>query len=261
MTAGAHAVYQCAQPEYHEWAEKFPRLQQAILDGAAANGARLVVADNLYMYGDPKGQPIHEALPMRPNTRKGAVRAQMAQAVMDAHAAGRLRVAVVRGSDFFGPEDGATSAHNFPAALAGKPIDLMGRIDMPHTFTYTPDFGRALAWAGMNARALGEVWHVPSAPAITQRQFADALALALGRPVKTRVSGRLMLSLIGLFNPTLREMPEMLYEWDAPYILDDTKMRAASGLQHTPLGQRLQGRVFLSTHDAFAHAAAPAATP
>ncbi|HRF97158.1 MAG TPA: NAD(P)H-binding protein, partial [Aggregatilineales bacterium] len=60
LTKGAVAVYQCAQPHYYEWAEKFPPLQGAIIEGVSKSGAKLIVGDNLYMYGDPNGKPIRE---------------------------------------------------------------------------------------------------------------------------------------------------------------------------------------------------------
>ena len=108
LTKGATAVYQCAQPHYSEWIEKFPLLQKAILDAAATNDAKLVVADNLYMYGHFNGS-LREDSPVAPNSRKGRVRAEMAQAVLNAHAAGRVRATIGRASDFFGPDDLALS--------------------------------------------------------------------------------------------------------------------------------------------------------
>lgn len=102
LTHGATTIYQCAQPHYHQWAEKFPPLQDAILQAAEANQARLVVGDNLYMYGQFTG-PLREESPQNPYTKKGRVRAEMAQAVMHAHATGRVRATIGRASDFFWP--------------------------------------------------------------------------------------------------------------------------------------------------------------
>ena len=104
LTKDAAAVYQCAQPEYHEWVEKFPPLQAAIMEGAIANGAKLIVGDNLYSYGDPNGKPITENSPTAPITKKGRVRAQMAEAVLEAHRSGKLRAAIGRASNFIGAE-------------------------------------------------------------------------------------------------------------------------------------------------------------
>ena len=91
LTKGATAIYQCAQPHYYEWTQKFKPLQKAILEAAAANNTKLIVGDNLYMYGSSHGKIIREDLPIRPNSKKGQVRAEMAQAVMDAHEKGKVR--------------------------------------------------------------------------------------------------------------------------------------------------------------------------
>lgn len=235
LCEGASVVYQCAQPAYTEWAEKFPKLQTTILNAAAANGAKLVVADNLYMYGDPDGKPITETMPYAAQSKKGKTRAQMAQAVMDAHASGKVQATIARASDFFGPEDSAVSPLTFGAALAGKTVDMMGRAYMPHTFSYAPDFGRALALLGTRPEAMGEIWHIPSNAPITQAEFARLIGDAIGKPVKLRTSGAFVLRLLGLFNPLLREMPEMLYEWQKPFVMDDSKFRKAFGTQPTPM--------------------------
>lgn len=248
LTEGATAVYQCAQPAYHEWVTQFPPLQAAILDGAAANGAKLIVADNLYMYGAPNGKPLTESSPYAATTRKGKVRAQMAEAVMDAHAKGRVRATIARASDFFGPEDSAVSPLIFGAALQGKPIDFMGRADQLHTWSYAPDFGRALALLGTRPAALGEIWHIPSNAPITQLQFAQMISEEIGKPIKTRTAGRFLLTLLGLFNPTLREMPEMLYEWQQPFIMDDSKFRRTFGTEPTPMRQAIRESVAWFRH-------------
>lgn len=239
LTQGATSIYQCAQPAYHEWEDKFPTLQSTILAAAMDNGAKLVVADNLYMYGDTDGQSMTETSPYKAHTRKGRVRAAMATAVQDAHAQGKVRATIARASDFFGPEDGALSPVVFGAAVSGKPVNLMGRLDQPHTFSYAPDFGRTLALLGTRDEALGEIWHVPSNAPMTQQAFINLVAEVVEKPVKTRIAGSMMLNLVGMFNPTVREMPEMLYEWQKPFVMDDSKIRNAFGLQPTPMRQAI----------------------
>jgi len=243
LTEGATAVYQCAQPEYSEWVEKFPPLQASILEAAATHGAKLIVAENLYMYGNTHGRPMTEDLPYAAHSKKGKLRAQLSREVMDAHASGRVRVAIGRASNFFGPEDGAISPVIFEAALAGKSINVMGRTDLPHTLSYAPDFGRSLAVLGTRAEALGQVWHIPSNAPLTQHQFVQMVGEVVGKPQKTQAAGKLMLSLIGLFNPTMREMPEMIYEWEEPFVMDDSKFRRAFGTSPTPMRQAIQETV------------------
>jgi nucleoside-diphosphate-sugar epimerase len=237
LTLGAAAVYQCAQPAYHEWAEKFPPLQAAIMEGAIANGAKFIVGDNLYSYGDPKGEPITENSLIAPNTKKGRVRAQMAETVMEAHHSGKVRVAIGRASNFFGPEYDLLTDMFFAPALAGKSVSVLGNPDVPHTFTYIPDFGKGLAILGTDNRSLGQVWIVPSQPAITQRKLTEMVYREAGFTEIPKIKGlsRMMVRIGGIFNSSARETVEMMYEWEKPYIVESTKFEQTFGIKPTPL--------------------------
>lgn len=234
VTKGATTIYQCAQPHYYEWTTKFVPLQQAILDAAIANGAKLVVGDNLYMYGQFDGV-LREDSPVQPNSKKGHVRAEMAQVVMDTHRAGRVRAAIGRASDFFGPYDTALTGYAIAPVVQGKPVNLLGRTDQLHTFSYVKDFGRLLATLGTREEALGQVWFAPSNPPVTQAQFVGLLEAELGQKVKAMVGGPLMVRILGLFNKSMAETVEMMFIWTKPYVLDTSKAEKAFGLAATPL--------------------------
>ncbi len=233
---GAQVVFHCAMAPYLEWAEKFPPLTRGILEGMAKTGARLVYGDNLYMYGPTGGQPIHEDLPYAATGKKERVRAEMARMLLEAHEAGRIQVAIGRASDFFGP--GVTQSFLgemfFRPALTGKPVNLFGNLDAPHTFTYIKDFGRALVILSDHDEAFGQAWHVPSDRTLTVREFIALVEKEIGRPIQKRVAGRAMLSLIGLFNPMVREVKELLYAWEEPYIVDHRRFEKAFGAEVTP---------------------------
>ncbi len=240
LTRGAAAIYQCAQPPYSEWPEKFPRFQAAILDAAIANKTKFIAADNLYMYGDTDGQPIREDSPYQPHTKKGRVRAEMAGAVMDAHRAGKVRAAIGRGSNFFGPDDHVVTDMAIRPALLGKPINLLGRMDQPHAFTYAPDFGKLLATLGTREDALGQIWFTPSAPAVTQAELVQIMEEVIGRKVKYLLAGANMMRFLGLFNPDARETVEMIYEWNKPFLVDTSKAEQAFGWKGVPLHEAIK---------------------
>lgn len=244
VTQGAAAVYQCAQPAYHEWTTRFEPMQTAIIAGVAANGAKLIVAENLYMYGAVDG-PIHEDLPYAAHTRKGRVRKHMAEQVAEVHRSGKLRTAAARGSDFFGPGVlGSTLGERvFLPALAGKAAQITGRTDRPHSYTYIGDFGEALAILGERDEAVGRHWHVPNAPALTQGELVELIGAELGRPVKAAPMGRLMLALAGLFIPAARETVEMLYEFERPFVVDGKRFVDTFGLQPTPVAEAMRRTV------------------
>ncbi|MCB8966524.1 MAG: NAD-dependent epimerase/dehydratase family protein [Ardenticatenaceae bacterium] len=236
LCAQAEVVFHCAQPAYYEWPQKFPPITQGILEGVAQTKARLIFGDNLYMYGPTNGQPIHEGLPYAATGHKGRTRAAMATMLLDAHQAGKVQVAIGRASDFYGPRVTASALGEilFAAALAGKPVNVLGNPDLPHTYTYIHDFARALVTLSEHEEAFGKAWHVPNAPTVTTRQFADMVAQAIGQPVKIRPAGRLLVSLLGMFNKDMREFNEMMYEFTEPYVVDHSQFAQAFGSHVTP---------------------------
>jgi nucleoside-diphosphate-sugar epimerase len=243
LTAGAAVVYQCAQPEYHQWAEKFPPLQAAIVAGTAASGAKLAIADNLYAYGDPNGQPLSEETPWQPHTRKGSVRAAMARAALDAHKAGRLPVVIVRASDFFGPADMVSGRQYILPILAGRKVSGFADLDQPHTFTYISDYGAALAMVGAHDDAYGQVWHTPSERPLTQR---DLLTLIAAEAKTSPAFGTItptMMRMAGLFVPAAREMIEMMYEFQKPFIMDSSRFTQRFGIRATPIREAIRETV------------------
>jgi nucleoside-diphosphate-sugar epimerase len=257
VARGATAVYQCSQPAYTEWTEKFPPLQAAILQGAAANGAKLIIGDNLYMYGNPDGKPLTEHSPWNAHTRKGHTRKAMAEAALAAHHSGKVRVAIARASDYFGPDYPIGEEFIIKPALTGGNVKLLGRMDVPHTFSYLPDVGEALATLGTDEReseisgaeVFGRVWHVPSPPPITQQDFVRLLEQAIGKPVKTLVAGPMMIHIMSWFNPMMRETAEMMYEWTKPFVMDSSAFEQMFGMTATPLAEALRATVEFYTSE------------
>jgi nucleoside-diphosphate-sugar epimerase len=227
----ATVVYNCVNAPYTDWATLLPPMQAAILQGAAAANAKLVVAENLYMYGPVSGS-ITEALPFHPTTRKGRVRAKMAEDLMAAHRAGTVRATSGRASDFYGPGAGSQGIFGdriIPPLLAGKSVSVLGKLDMAHTYTYVPDFGKGLALLGMHDEALGEAWHIPNAPTLTTRQMLTLFFEEAHLPPRMGSVPDLLIRMLGLVNPTLREVAEMLYEFDKPFVVDSSKFVQAFG--------------------------------
>ncbi|MCA9919046.1 MAG: NAD-dependent epimerase/dehydratase family protein, partial [Anaerolineales bacterium] len=216
VTTGADIVFFCVQPAYHQWPEKFPPLAASIIEGVSRSGAKLVFGDNLYMYGPTNGRPIHDDLPYAAETRKGKARAQVANILLAAHEAGQVPVTIGRASDFYGPRvtDSMAGAMLFEAALKGKTVNATGNLNLPHTLTYIRDFARALVILGENEQAYGRTWHVPSAETITQNQFIRLVEAEIGQPIKVRPAGKIILRIVGLFNPAAGEVVEMMYEFE-----------------------------------------------
>lgn len=251
--ADAVVIYQCLNPPYRQWAELFPPLQNAVVHAARTSRARYVSFENTYMYGDTGGKPLSELTPMRAATRKGKVRLAMARQLSELHKAGDIRVATARASDYFGPRGTSQSPLGdvvIRAAMAGKRARVIGDPDQPHSYTYTIDAARTLATLGTRDDVVGEVFHVPNAPAQTTRQIIGAISEQLGSRIRVSVAPRLLLRLMGLFNPTIRELDEMRYEFTQPFIVDSTKAQTQLGIEPTRIGDAIAMTVaWFRAHD------------
>jgi nucleoside-diphosphate-sugar epimerase len=243
---GAAVVYQTLNPPYAQWSTMFPALQSGVLAAAESSGARLVSMENVYMYGRPGGHPLEEDRANNAHTRKGQLRARMSQELLTAHRAGRVQVAIGRASDYFGPRGGAQSNLGdrvFPAALAGKTANVLGDPDQPHTYTYIPDIGEGLAVLGEHPDASGEIWHLPNDPETrTTRELVDTIFKLAGQPrARLRTMPPLLLRGLSLISPTIRELLEMQYQFEEPFIVDSSKITHRLGLTATPIDEAIAG--------------------
>jgi nucleoside-diphosphate-sugar epimerase len=233
---GATVVYHCMNPAYDSalWAKVVPRTMDNLIAAAGGAGARLVVLDNLYMLGRTGGRPMDEDTPMNPCSRKGEIRARAAERLLEAHRKREVRAVSGRASDYYGPRGTLTYLGDFfwKPVLAGRmarsPVDP----DAIHTYHYIPDVAAGLArLGGAPEDALGRAWMLPCQRAGSMRQLVDRFARALGRRIPVGRLPRLALKAAGLFVPLVREMNEMLYQWDEPFVVDDRRFRERFGAQ------------------------------
>lgn len=241
VCAGAQVVYHCLGAAYSTWAEVLPGMMSGVLAGATAAGARLVYADNVYAYGHVSG-PITADLPETATTRKGSLRAHIAQMLREAHNRGDVQASIGRGSDFFGPGVlvSALGERVFPPALQGKAAMTVGNPDQPHTYTYINDFGKALVLLGQRDEAQGHTWLVPNPDTLTTRQVITMIFEQLNHPPRINSAGTLLFRAMGLFNPDMREMVEMMYEFEQPFVIDSSVYSQTFAHSATPLHEALR---------------------
>ena len=246
VTSGAKVVYQCAQPRYHEWPEKFPALQKSILDGLAGSEAKLVIAENLYMFGDTDGVPITENLPYNAHTRKGRVRAELSESALAAHRDGKVRVTIGRGADSFGPwvTISAYGSRVFARLMHGKDARIALSAKLPHTLTYISDLGKSLVMLGERTEADGQAWHVPNdMPRLSPVEMIQMIAEEAGVEAKIFLTPKLMFSMLGLFDAELKEIIEMLYMYEKPFVVDSSKFEKTFGMKATPMKEAIKETV------------------
>lgn len=229
---GATVVYHCAGVPYDQWATFLPVMLDNVIAAVSATEARLVYSDNTYMYA-PTSEPLTEDSLQAPVTRKGKLRKQLAETILAAHARKQIRATIGRAPDFYGPgvRTSAVGEQFFNAVVAGKRVPWLGKLDVPHALVFVEDFARGLIALGTHEQALGQVWHITTAQALTGRQYIALASEAAGVQARALAVSGLLLRGLGLTNAILRESVEMLYEFNDPYLIDGSKFsRAFDGL-------------------------------
>jgi nucleoside-diphosphate-sugar epimerase len=227
---GATTVYHCINPPYDArlWADLVPRYMNNLIAASARTEARLVVLDNLYMLGRPRGRALNEDTPLNPCSRKGEIRARAAERLFEAHRRGEVIATSGRASDFYGPGGTQTGLGDFfwPRVLAGKTAYSPYPLDAIHTYHYIPDVATALMTLGCaEADVFGHPWMLPCAPAGTLRSLVTRLAATSRRQLKVARLPRWVLKAMAVVMPLMRELDEMLYQWDEPFVVDDRRFR------------------------------------
>lgn len=243
---GAAAIYSCAAPPYHRWASEWPPLASSVCAAAEATGAVLVMLGNLYGYGPVDG-PMSEELPLAATGPKGRVRATVWERARKLHEQGRIRAVEVRASDFFGPgvtDGGHLAARVMPRLLRGKPVSTLGDPDAPHSWSYLPDVARALVEITGEERAWGRAWHVPTEPALSTREMVDRLAAqSKTGPVAVRRMSPAVLGVASVFSPLIRELKEIRYQFDRPFVVDSSAYEAEFAVRATPVDEQVKATV------------------
>ncbi|MFC0624905.1 NAD-dependent epimerase/dehydratase family protein [Kribbella deserti] len=240
VAEGASTLINCAMPSYDRWPTDWPPLAAGMLAAAERSGADYVMLGNTYGYGPVEG-PIAEDLPMAPTTVKGRVRAQMWNDALEAHQAGRVRVAEVRAVEFLGT--GVISPFMLmalPQVLAGQPISYPADLDAARSWNYAGDVARTLVAASRYDGEWGRAWHVPSTSTESTRQLTARAAAAAGVPMPELTEMPIEeLVRLGETDSIVAEFPEMQYMTRRPHVLDSRRTEEALDLKPTDLAKVL----------------------
>ena len=231
-------VYLLAGLRYHirVWREEWPRIMANVLDACTERQARLIFFDNVYMYGPVDGV-MTEDTPIRPSSKKGVVRARIAASLLEAATSGRVQACIARAADFYGPNASNSIINRLvlPPLSKGKPAKWLVNAEVPHSLTYTRDCGRALPLLARAPDVWGDVWHLPTVrPPLTGREFVALAAREYRVEPKVTILRPWMLRMAALFDRTVRELIEMLYQYDRPYIFESSKFERQFGFTPTP---------------------------
>jgi nucleoside-diphosphate-sugar epimerase len=223
--------------------ELHPPLMAKTLAGAEAAAVKhLLLIGTVYPYGRARTERVREDHPREPHTFKGRMRKAQEDLLLEADAAGRIKGAILRLPDFYGPGVDKSFLHGaVVAAVTGGVANMVGPLGKPHEFVFVPDVGPVVVKVIDAPGAWGHVWHLAGAGVTTQQDMIDEIARQAGRPIKTRVAGKGMLRLIGIFNPLMREMVEMHYLLTEPLIMDDSALQGLIGpIAKTPYSEGIR---------------------
>jgi nucleoside-diphosphate-sugar epimerase len=239
LAAGAVALYNCANPLYHQWLTDWPPLAAALLTAAESSGAVLTVAGNLYGYGPVTG-PMTESTPLAATHPKLKLRADMWRDALAAHEAGRIRATELRGSDYIEANSILSVALAKPLR-AGKRAFAPTPLDVPHSWTSVTDVARTLITVATDERAWGKAWPVPTNPPLTVRELATRFTTANGLPpAKLTALPYPVLWSAGLFNPFVKELRTTRYQFAQPFVLDSSSTERTFNLAPTDLDTALR---------------------
>lgn len=209
------------------WQEKWPVVMQNVIKACSETKVPLIFFDNVYMYGPVEGKMTEET-PFRPSSKKGAVRAGIANMLLDAVQNGELTASIARSADFYGPwadEKSMFYQTVFKNYAAGKKPQWLGDASMPHSMSYTLDCAKALVLLANDPTSFNQTWHLPTYnPPPVPTDLIQLVAGEMGVPYKgVQVASKTLVRLLGLFMPIMREMVEMMYQNERPYWFDSTK--------------------------------------
>jgi nucleoside-diphosphate-sugar epimerase len=250
--AGSSIVYLMVGFDYSlkVWQDRWPKLMRSAIDACIKHKAKLVFFDNVYMYDRDGLSHMTEATAIRPPSKKGAVRKEIAEMLMEAAKAGKLRALIARSADFYGPGNDKSFLLEtvYKNLKKGKKANWFINADKKHSFTFTPDAAKATALLGNTEDAYGQVWHLPTDPkTLTVREMTALFLREMGGPEGISILPMWLIKVLGLFIPIMREMPEMMYQYDRDYVFDSGKFTARFGISATPYAQGVKATVAPST--------------
>jgi nucleoside-diphosphate-sugar epimerase len=238
VASSAKVIYNCANPPYNSWVVEWPKISSSVSEFAMRTGADLVICSNLYGYGPHEGV-LTEDFPLKATWANGVARAKVWQENKALNDAEKLRVTEVRGSDYIcANEQSRMGDRVVPNLIAGKPIQLLGAIDQPHTWTDPDDVAKLMLTLAEDNRSWGRPWHVPSNEPKTQREVVADIAKELGvTDYKVAPVGILLESILGVFNPVIRELNRGRYQFAKPYVVSSKAAQETFGLSPKPWNQ------------------------
>ena len=235
---GSEIVYLTAGLKYSSkiWERDWPVIMQNVLDACLANHAKLVFFDNVYMYAPEAVKHMTEDSTIAPATRKGKVRAEIANMLFEEIKNKQLTAMIARSADFYG-KDASAGILNISVIdnyKKNKKAFWQSDADKIHSSTYIPDAVKAVALLGNTPDAYNQVWHLPTShERWTGKEFIQNIAEQMNVKPRYYILSKFMITLLGIFSTTIGELTEMQYQNDQDYFFDSSKFEKKFQLKPT----------------------------
>ena len=236
--AGSEVVYVTVGFEYKSsaWQQIWPPFIRNVVDACIKNNARLVFFDNVYAIGGDHVNHITEESPISPSSKKGRVRAEVDQIILDAIGNGKLNALIARSADFFGTDrqNSILMILVYDNLIKGKKAQWLCDANKVHSISYTPELAKGTAMLGNTPGAFGQIWNLPTdAGKLTGQDWVNLFAKEMQTDNDLRVLPNWLLKGLGIFIPVMRELPEMNYQFDRDYFFDSSKFNRR--FNYTPI--------------------------
>lgn len=208
------------------WEQCWPKLIDNVIEACKKYKAKLVFFDNMYMYDPDFLSNMTEDTPVKPVSRKGKVRAAIAQKILDAAQKGEIDALIARAPDFYGGKNSLLTEMVYKNLKKGKNGFWLGNPEKLHSFIYTPDAARATAMLGNDPEAYNQVWHLPTThKKMTSQEWIELLSKVMGKEAKFSTMPKWMMGVMGVFVPVLKEFKEMVYQLENDYFFNSEKFQ------------------------------------
>lgn len=225
---GSEIVYLTVGLTYNikVWQRDWPIVMRNVIDACKKHGAKLVFLDNVYLYAPTEMQNMTENSFVDPISRKGKIRAELIKMIFDEIKTGSLKALIARSADFYGPniKTSPLTAMVLENFQKNKKAFWQSDATKTHSFTFTPDAAKATALLGNTEDAYNQTWHLPtSSQKLTGKDFIKKIATDMNVKPRYYILSKTMISILGVFIPLVKELKEMLYQYDRDYFFNSDK--------------------------------------
>jgi nucleoside-diphosphate-sugar epimerase len=209
---------------YGKWKNDWPPLMMNVINACKRHKAKLVFFDNVYMYDRYHIGNMTEDTPVRPTSKKGEVRANIAKKLWDELDHGKIDAIIARAADFIGPQNSILTELVYNKLRKGKKANWLINANKIHNFTNTIDAAKGTAILGNTPDAYNQIWHLPTDKTpMTGKEWIELFAKEMNAKTDYREIPMWQLGLAGIFKPLLNEVKEMGYQYDRDYFFDSSK--------------------------------------